>query len=154
MLADLAREFADEELIPNAEEWDRNGVFPQEAINKARELGLLNCTIPEAYGGMGLSFLDEVIINEELGRGDPGFATVTGVTMLACHPLIYGGTEEQKEKFLSRVCEGEISAYCVTEPGAGSDVKAITTTAVLEGDHYLLNGAKMWIGGALSLIHI
>ena len=148
MLADLAREFADEELIPNAEDWDRNGVFPQEAINKARELGLLNCTIPEAYGGMGLSFLDEVIINEELGRGDPGFATVTGVTMLACHPLIYGGTEEQKEKFLSRVCEGEISAYCVTEPGAGSDVKAITTTAVLDGDHYVLNGAKMWIGGA------
>ncbi len=148
MLADLAREFADEELIPNAEEWDRNGVFPQEAINKARELGLLNCTIPEAYGGMGLSFLDEVIINEELGRGDPGFATVTGVTMLACHPLVYGGTEEQKQKFLSRVCEGEISAYCVTEPGAGSDVKAITTTAVLDGDHYVLNGAKMWIGGA------
>ena len=148
MLADLAREFADEELIPNAEAWDRNGVFPQEAINKARELGLLNCTIPEAYGGMGLSFLDEVIINEELGRGDPGFATVTGVTMLACHPLIYGGTEEQKQKFLSRVCEGEISAYCVTEPGAGSDVKAITTTAVLDGDHYVLNGAKMWIGGA------
>ena len=66
MLADLAREFADEELMPNAEEWDRNGVFPQEAINKARELGLLNCTIPEAYGGMGLSFLDEVIINEEV----------------------------------------------------------------------------------------
>lgn len=148
MLADLAREFADEELIPNAEEWDRNGTFPQEAISKARELGLLNCTIPEAYGGMGLSFLEEVIINEELGRGDPGFATVTGVTMLACHPLIYAGTEEQKTEFLGRVCAGEISAYCVTEPGAGSDVKAITTTAELNGDHYLLNGAKMWIGGA------
>jgi len=148
MLAELAREFADEELIPNAEEWDRDGTFPEEAINKARELGLLNCTIPEAYGGMGLSFLDEVIINEELGRGDPGFATVTGVTMLACHPLIYAGTEEQKTKFLGRVCDGEISAFCATEPGAGSDVRAITTTAVLDGDHYVLNGAKMWIGGA------
>ena len=148
MLAELAKEFADDELIPNAEEWDRNGIFPEDAIGVARELGLLNCTIPEEYGGLGLSFLDEVIINEELGRGDPGFATITGVTMLACHPLIYGGTEEQKIKFLGRVCNGAISAYCVTEPGAGSDVKAITTSAVLDGDNYVLNGSKMWIGGA------
>ena len=148
MLAELARNFADDELIPNAEKWDRMGLFPEEAIRNARELGLLNCTIPEEYGGMGLSFLDEVIINEELGRGDPGFATITGVTMLACHPIIYAGTEEQKVEFLGRVCDGEISAYCVTEPGAGSDVKAISTTATLHGDHYVLNGRKMWIGGA------
>jgi len=148
MLVGLAKIFADEELIPNAEEWDRNGIFPEETISKARELGLLNCTIPEKYGGLGLSFLDEVMINEELGRGDPGFATITGVTMLACHPVIYGGTEKQKVEYLGRVCAGEISAYCVTEPGAGSDVKAITTTAVLEGDNYVINGSKMWIGGA------
>tara|TARA_B100000459_G_scaffold125534_1_gene78374 strand:+ start:15745 stop:16893 length:1149 start_codon:yes stop_codon:yes gene_type:complete len=148
MLAELARDFADQELIPNAEHWDKNGIFPEESINKARELGLLNCTIPADYGGLGLSFLDEVIINEELGRGDPGFATITGVTMLACHPVIYGGTEEQKKEFLGRVCNGEISAYCVTEPGAGSDVRALSTTAVLDGDHYILNGSKMWIGGA------
>lgn len=148
MLIELAKQFADEELIPNAEEWDRNGIFPEDSINNARDLGLLNCTIPQEYGGMGLSFLDEVIINEELGRGDPGFATITGVTMLACHPLIYGGTEEQKKEYLGRVCDGKISAYCVTEPGAGSDVKAITTTAVHDGDSYILNGSKMWIGGA------
>ncbi len=148
MLVELARTFADDELIPNAEHWDREGLFPAESINKARELGLLNCTIPQEYGGMGLSFLDEVMINEELGRGDPGFATITGVTMLACHPIIYAGTEEQKQEYLGRVCDGKISAYCVTEPGAGSDVKAITTTAVLEGDNYIVNGAKMWIGGA------
>ena len=148
MLVELARQFADDELIPNAEEWDRGGVFPEETIHKARELGLLNCTIPHEYGGMGLSFLDEVMINEELGRGDPGFATITGVTMLACHPLIYAGTEEQKSEYLGRVCKGEISAYCVTEPGAGSDVKAITTTAILDGDFYVINGSKMWIGGA------
>ena len=148
MLRELARKFADEELIPNAEQWDRDGVFPEDSINNARDLGLLNCTIPEAYGGMGLTYLDEVIINEELGRGDPGFATITGVTMLACHPLIYGGTEEQKIEYLGRVCNGKISAYCVTEPGAGSDVKAISTTAELDGDSYIINGAKMWIGGA------
>jgi len=148
MLVELAKQFADEELIPNAEEWDRGGIFPESTIHKARELGLLNCTIPQEYGGMGLSFLDEVMINEELGRGDPGFATITGVTMLACHPLIYDGSEEQKKEYLGRVCNGEISAYCVTEPGAGSDVKAITTTAVLDGDNYVINGSKMWIGGA------
>ncbi len=148
MLVALAKEFADEELIPNAEEWDRKGIFPEDSINNARDLGLLNCTIPQEYGGMGLSFLDEVLINEELGRGDPGFATITGVTMLACHPLIYGGTEEQKKEYLGRVCNGEISAYCVTEPSAGSDVKAIATTAVLDGDSYIINGSKMWIGGA------
>ena len=66
MLSELARDFADQELIPNAEEWDRNGIFPGDAIDNARELGLLNCTIPVEYGGLGLSFLDEVIINEEL----------------------------------------------------------------------------------------
>ena len=148
MLIELAKQFADEELIPNAEEWDRNGIFPEDSINNARDLGLLNCTIPQEYGGMGLSFLEEVIINEELGRGDPGFATITGVTMLACHPLIYGGTEEQKKEYLGRVCDGKISAYCVTEPGAGSDVKAITTSAVLDGESYVINGSKMWIGGA------
>ena len=148
MLTELAKQFANEELIPNAEEWDRNGIFPEDSINNARDLGLLNCTIPQEYGGMGLSFLDEVIINEELGRGDPGFATITGVTMLACHPLIYGGTEEQKKEYLGRVCDGKISAYCVTEPGAGSDVKAITTSAVLDGESYVINGSKMWIGGA------
>lgn len=148
MMRELAREFADEELIPNAEKWDREGLFPKEAIDVARSLGLLNCTIPADYGGLGLSFLDEAIINEELGRGDPGFATITGVTMLACHPLIYGGNEEQKREYLGRVCQGKISAYCVTEPGCGSDVKAIQTTAVLDGDYYILNGSKMWIGGA------
>ena len=68
--------------------------------------------------------------------------------MLACHPLIYGGTEEQKKEYLGRVCDGKISAYCVTEPGAGSDVKAITTSAVLDGESYVINGSKMWIGGA------
>ncbi len=148
MLQKLARDFADEEILPNAEKWEREGIFPYEAISKAHELGILNCTIPEKYGGMGMSFVDEAIINEELGRGDPGFATITGVTMLACHPILYGGTEEQKMEYLGRVCGGKIAAYCVTEPAAGSDVKGIQTNAVLDGDEYVINGSKMWIGGA------
>ncbi len=148
MLQSLASEFADQEIIPNAEKWEKEGSFPQKTIEKARELGILNCTIPEKYGGLGLSFLDEVIINEELGRGDPGFATITGVTMLACHPVLSGGTEEQKEEYLGRVTNGKVAAYCVTEPGAGSDVQAIKSNAYLDGDEYVLNGSKMWIGGA------
>ncbi|MBR19933.1 MAG: acyl-CoA dehydrogenase [Euryarchaeota archaeon] len=148
MLRDLARDFADEEIIPYAAQWEKEGEFPQAAIRKAHDLGLLNCTIPEKYGGAGMSFLDEVIVNEEFGRGDPGFSTITGVTMLACHPVLYGGTEEQKNEYLGRVCDGKYASYCVTEPAAGSDVQGIRTSAVLDGDEYIINGSKMWIGGA------
>ena len=148
MLRDLARDFADEEIMPYAAQWEKEGEFPQAAIRKAHDLGLLNCTIPEKYGGAGMSFLDEVIVNEEFGRGDPGFSTITGVTMLACHPVLYGGTEEQKNEYLGRVCDGKYASYCVTEPAAGSDVQGIRTSAVLDGDEYIINGSKMWIGGA------
>ncbi len=148
MLKDLARDFADEEIMPYAAQWEKEGEFPQAAIRKAHDLGLLNCTIPEKYGGAGMSFLDEVIVNEEFGRGDPGFSTITGVTMLACHPVLYGGTEEQKNEYLRRVCDGKYASYCVTEPAAGSDVQGIRTSAVLDGDEYIINGSKMWIGGA------
>ena len=148
MLRDLARDFADEEIMPYAAQWEKEGEFPQAAIRKAHDLGLLNCTIPEKYGGAGMSFLDEVIVNEEFGRGDPGFSTITGVTMLACHPVLYGGTEEQKNEYLRRVCDGKYASYCVTEPAAGSDVQGIRTSAVLDGDEYIINGSKMWIGGA------
>ena len=148
MLRDLARDFADEEIMPYAAQWEKDGEFPQAAIRKAHDLGLLNCTIPEKYGGAGMSFLDEVIVNEEFGRGDPGFSTITGVTMLACHPVLYGGTEEQKNEYLGRVCDGKYASYCVTEPAAGSDVQGIRTSAALDGDEYIINGSKMWIGGA------
>ncbi len=148
MLRDLAKDFADEEIMPYAAQWEKEGEFPQAAIRKAHDLGLLNCTIPEKYGGAGMSFLDEVIVNEEFGRGDPGFSTITGVTMLACHPVLHGGTEEQKNEYLGRVCDGKYASYCVTEPAAGSDVQGIRTNAVLDGDDYIINGSKMWIGGA------
>ena len=148
MLRDLAKDFADEEIMPYAAQWEKEGEFPQAAIRKAHDLGLLNCTIPEKYGGAGMSFLDEVIVNEEFGRGDPGFSTITGITMLACHPVLHGGTEEQKNEYLGRVCDGKYASYCVTEPAAGSDVQGIRTNAVLDGDDYIINGSKMWIGGA------
>jgi acyl-CoA dehydrogenase len=148
MIRDMAREFCDEEVTPNAEEWDKNGTYPKEAISKAHELGLLNVTIPEKYGGAGMSTVDEMIICEELSRGDPGFGTAAYHTMLASFPILTGGTEEQKSEYLRRTASGKLAAYCVTEPDAGSDVQSLKTEAVRDGDEYVINGSKAWISGA------
>jgi len=148
MIRDMAREFCDEEVIPNAEEWDKSGTYPLDAISKAHELGLLNVTIPEKYGGAGMSTVDEMIICEELSRGDPGFGTASYHTMLASLPILTGGTEEQKSEYLGRVASGKLAAYCVTEPDAGSDVQSLKTEAVRDGDEYVINGSKAWISGA------
>jgi len=148
MLQELARDFARTEIQPNAEKWDANGEFPKEAISKAIDLGLITIKIPEKYGGGGMGTFEEALIFEEFAWGDPGFATAAGSTLLASYPIITGGTEEQKKKYLSQVSEGCMASYCVTESSAGSDVQGIQTIAVLDGDHYVLNGEKMWITGA------
>tara|TARA_B000000609_G_scaffold50624_1_gene37067 strand:- start:1045 stop:2193 length:1149 start_codon:yes stop_codon:yes gene_type:complete len=149
MLRELALEFAIEEIRPNAEHWDEQSIYPKEAIMKAHEMGLLNLHIPEEYGGPGLGCMEEVIVNEELAWGDPGFATAAYATALACAPIITGGTEAQKQKWLGKVAkDGALASYAVTEPGAGSDVAACKTTAIKDGDNYIINGEKMWITGA------
>ena len=148
MLQELARQFALDEIRPNAEKWDAESIYPLEAIKTANELGLLNLHIPGEYGGAGLGSMEEVVVNEELAWGDPGFATAAYATSLAIAPIITGGTEEQKKKWLGKVVEGALSSYAVTEPGAGSDVASIKTHAVKQGDTYILNGEKMWITGA------
>ena len=149
MLRELALEFAIEEIRPNAEHWDEQSIYPKEAIMKAHEMGLLNLHIPEEYGGPGLGCMEEVIVNEELAWGDPGFATAAYATALACAPIITGGTEAQKQKWLGKVAkDGALASYAVTEPGAGSDVAACKTTAIKDGANYILNGEKMWITGA------
>ena len=148
MLQELARDFAATDVQPHAGEWDKNGEYPREAIRKAHDLGLLTVKIPEEYGGGGMGSFEEVIVGEELGWGDPGFATACGSTMLASYPLITGGTEEQKQEYLGRTAEGSIAGYCVTEPDAGSDVQSIQTEAVKDSDEYVINGSKMWITGA------
>jgi len=148
MLQELARDFANEEIKPQAGRWDRDSEFPREAIRKASDNGLLTLKIPEKYGGGGMGSFEEVLVCEEFGAGDPGFATACGSTMLASYPILTGGTEDQKERYLTKVSEGCIASYCVTEPGAGSDVQSIQTEAVKDGDDYILNGSKMWITGA------
>ena len=149
MLQELAHEFATDNVRPHAEHWDENSEFPMEAIKVAHELGLMNLHIPEAYGGMGMGTMDEVLVQEEFAWGDPGFATAAYSNGLTAAPIITGGTEEQKSKYLGRLTEApRIASYAVTEPGAGSDVASIQTTAVKDGDDYVLNGSKMWITGA------
>ncbi|MFZ9595192.1 MAG: acyl-CoA dehydrogenase family protein [Bdellovibrionia bacterium] len=145
-LQELARKFAQEEIIPKAAHHDQTGEFPKEICKKAWELGLINTHVPQEYGGLGLGVLDGCIITEELAYGCTGVATAMEANALAAAPVIVAGNEEQKKEFLGRLTSEPIhAAYCVTEPGAGSDVSAIRTTAKKVGSEYVLNGSKMWI---------
>lgn len=143
---DLARNFTRDHIIPNAAEHDRTGEYPIEIIKKAWELGLVNTDIPEAYGGPGLKNLDSVIVGEALSYGCTGISTAILANGLAEMPVIIAGNEAQKKKYLGRMTEEPlIAAYCVTEPGAGSDVAGIKTRAEKKGDQWVVNGSKMWI---------
>ena len=148
MLRDLAHEFAEKEVKPVAEHYDETGEFPWPIIEKAIDYGLFSPNIPEEYGGPGMSLLEEAILAEELGWACTGIGTALGVNSLAALPIILFGTEEQKQKYLTRMAEGTLAAYALTEPDAGSDVAAIRTSAVKKGDVYVLNGTKMWISNA------
>ncbi len=119
-------------------------------IKKAQELGLTTMTIPEKYSGLGLSLFEECLVTEELASGCSGISTAIGVNGLAMLPIMIAGTEEQKQDYGGRMADGSLAAYCVTEPEAGSDVAGIRTTAVKQGDHYLLNGGKTFITGATN----
>jgi acyl-CoA dehydrogenase len=145
-LQELARKFAREEIAPKAAHHDETGEFPREIVKKAWELGLMNTHIPEAYGGLGMGVLEGCIITEELSWACTGIATAMEANGLAAAPVIVAGSEEIKKEFLGRLTsEPVFSAYCVTEPGAGSDVAGIKTTAKKVGDEYVINGNKMWI---------
>jgi acyl-CoA dehydrogenase len=145
-LQELARKFAKEEIIPKAEHHDQTGEFPKEITKKAWELGLMNPHIPAEYGGAGLGCLDGCIVSEEMAYGCSGIALPMEANSLGSVPVIVAGNEEQKKKFLGQLtAEHCFAAYCVTEPGAGSDVAAIKTTAKKVGNDYVLNGSKMWI---------
>ncbi|KAI3385049.1 hypothetical protein SNEBB_005697 [Seison nebaliae] len=142
----MTKKFVKEEIIPVAAKYDKSGDFPWPIIKKAHENGLMNGFIPQAYGGMGLSVLDGVLIGEEIAYGCTGIGTALEANGLGCAPVMLAGSEEQKKKYLGRLTEEPMMcAYCVTEPGAGSDVAGIKTKAVKKGDEYILNGSKMWI---------
>ncbi|KAK2900979.1 hypothetical protein QQF64_014951 [Cirrhinus molitorella] len=143
---ELARKFAREEIVPAAPSYDRSGEYPFPLIKRAWELGLMNGHIPEDCGGMGLGIFDACLITEELAFGCTGVQTAIEANSLGQMPVIIAGSAAQKKKYLGRMTEEPLMcAYCVTEPGAGSDVAGIKTRAVKKGDEYVVTGQKMWI---------
>jgi acyl-CoA dehydrogenase len=141
-----ARNFAQEEILPIAAEYDRKAIVPRGIVTKAREAGLLNVTIPREYGGMGYGALQSAIIAEELGAACTGISITILVNGLALTPLYLFGNEEQKERFLRPVAEeAKLAAFCLTEREAGSDAGSIKTTALPDGDDLVINGQKCFV---------
>lgn len=144
-----ARRFAEERIIPVAAEADQKAQFPIEVFEQAWELGFVNVTIGEAYGGAGLGQLDNALLSEALAFGCTGIHTSMLANTLALTPIQLAGTEEQKKRYLGRMTEEPIFAsYCTTEPSAGSDVAAMKTRFEKVGDDFVLNGEKCWITNA------
>lgn len=145
-LRELAHDFSANEIRKVAWEYDKDGTWPQDIIDKAHEVGLMNLHAPERFGGAGLSFLEECIVGEELAWGCSGIGTSLGANGLASAPIILGGSEEVQEEFFGElVAEPKLASFCLTEPGAGSDVSSMRTRAEKKGDKYVLNGSKCFI---------
>jgi acyl-CoA dehydrogenase len=145
-LQEKARRFSREVIQPVAAQHDRDGTFPVEVMQKAHQEGLLSPLIPKRYGGGGLGILDTCILSEELAAGCMGIYVSIFVSTLALYPIIRFGTEDQKERFLKPFCSKyTLASYCLSEVTVGSDPASMKTSAVLDGDHYILNGTKMWI---------
>jgi acyl-CoA dehydrogenase len=145
-LREMARDFAEKEIRPVAWQYDRDGTWPQEIIEKAWEVGLMNTHVPEAYGGPEASYLDGCIIEEELAWGCSGIQTSVGANGLASAPVQLAGSEATKRRYLGMLTEGpRLASFCLTEPHAGSDVSGMRTRAVRKGDTYVLNGQKCFI---------
>lgn len=145
-LQETARQYAREVIRPKAPHYDETAEFPKDLISTAYELGLVNQAIPAEYGGVGLSHLEQVLVCEELAWGCSGVATSLFANDLANLPIILFGTEEQKKRLLTPFSERlKLASFCLTEPGAGSDVAGLSTTARRDGDHYILNGSKCFI---------
>ena len=141
-----AGRFSKEVILPVAAQHDRDGTFPVDVMTKAHQEGFLTPLVPKEYGGGGLGILDTCILSEELAAGCMGIYVSIFVSTLALYPIIRFGTEEQKERFLRPFCSKyTLASYCLSESTVGSDPASMKTTAVLDGDYYLLNGTKMWI---------
>ncbi|KAM3968645.1 medium-chain acyl-CoA dehydrogenase isoform 2-T2 [Aphomia sociella] len=145
-LQDLARKFTREEIIPVAAQYDKSGEYPWPIVKKAWGLGLMNGHVPEHCGGMAIGVFDQCMVAEEVAFGCCGIMTALEASGLGQAPVILAGNKEQQKKYLGRLIEEPlVAAYCVTEPGAGSDVAGVKTRAEKKGDEWILNGQKMWI---------
>ncbi|WNW01622.1 acyl-CoA dehydrogenase [Tenacibaculum sp. HL-MS23] len=147
MIRDAARDFAQNELLPGVIERDNAQTFPDELVRKMGEVGFLGIMVDPKYGGSGMDAISYVLIMEELSKIDASASVMVSVNnSLVCYGLEAYGTEEQKQKYLTKLATGEqIGAFCLSEPEAGSDATSQATTAEDKGDHYLLNGTKNWI---------
>ncbi|CAM5797425.1 MULTISPECIES: acyl-CoA dehydrogenase [Brevibacillus] len=150
MLRKMIRDFAETQVAPTAAERDEEERFDRAIFEQMAELGLTGIPWPEQYGGAGADYLSYVIAVEELSRVDASIGvTLSAHVSLASWPIYKFGTEEQKQRFLRPLAEGKkMGAYCLTEPGSGSDSAGMKTTAVRDGDHYVLNGSKIFITNA------
>ncbi|MBE1298950.1 MAG: acyl-CoA dehydrogenase [Alteromonadaceae bacterium] len=147
--AETAKQFSDQELAPNAAKWDKEHIFPKEVIQKAGELGFCGLYTPEEAGGLGLSRLDSSIIFEQLAMGCTATTAMMTIHNMATWMIASWGTEQIKDAWCPELVMGEkLASYCLTEPGSGSDAAALRTTAKKDGDHYVINGSKMFISGA------
>ncbi|MGZ3789256.1 MAG: acyl-CoA dehydrogenase family protein, partial [Bacteriovorax sp.] len=148
-IKDLAMKFAKNEMMPKAHEYDEKATMPLEILEKAWSLGLVNTCIPTEFGGNGFSAVDSMIITEALAYGCMGMNTAIMANDLALLPIVIGGNVEQKKRFLTPFTERyKIAAFCLTEPGNGSDAGGLKTSIKEDGDHVVINGNKMWITNA------
>ena len=145
-LRELAHNFAEKEIRPVAWDYDRDATWPQEIVEKAWEVGLMNVEFPEAYGGAALGLLSGCLIEEEMGWGCSGIGTSLMANGLAATPVIIGGSQEVKKKYLTMLTEEpKLASFCLTEPDAGSDVGGMKTRAVRKGDKWVISGSKCFI---------
>ena len=148
-LKDMARDFAKNEMAPNAAKYDQSHDFPWEIMQKAFDAGFMTCNIPEAYGGGGLNNFEMALISEELSAGCAGMFTSIMAVSLATTPICGFGSDEQKRKFLAPLCRKMgLASYCLTERESGSDAGSIKTKAIKDGADYILNGSKCFITNA------
>ena len=145
----VLRDFVEKEIKPVANEWERSGRYPTEIVKGLADMGLFGMTIPEEYGGLDIDMVSFALVFEELARGWMGVAGILGSHSLSCWMIAKHGTEEQKQKYLPELATGKRrTGIGLTEPGAGTDLQGIRTTAKREGDEYVINGTKMWITNA------
>lgn len=148
-LVDMVRHFAAETLAPNAAEWDQNHHFPLDVLRQAGELGMGAMYSREEFGGSGLTRADAILIFEELAKGDPTIAAYISIHNMVVWMIDTYGTDAQREEWVPKLATMEhLGSYCLTEPGAGSDAAALSTSAVRDGDDYVINGTKQFISGA------
>ncbi|KCZ83009.1 acyl-CoA dehydrogenase [Hyphomonas adhaerens MHS-3] len=149
MIRDMARKFAEEELLPHSEAWDQNSHFPVDVIRKAAELGFASIYVKEDVGGAGLTRTDAALIFEQLAYGDVSTAAFISIHNMASWMIDTFGSDAQRQEWLPRLTSMElIASYCLTEPGAGSDAASLKTRAVRDGDDYVITGTKQFISGA------